>query len=226
MSEQTTDLVKDKYSPLVSETDLQAFEHPDKPTDWDKEYFKHNIRPRLFKLSNMIMQKVPEKAIYDFLGITEDKYYLYKRWFPEMRNAIVQGKQSFVEKMEDSLAKIGMGMEYEESEIVNVYEPSEKINEETGKRELVLVQKQERLKKKYLPPNVRAIEMYLTNRDSANWRRTQPDNVTQNNTATVINVTGDQVKDLISQMQNAFMVDTNTTTVQDIKDAEVVDEGL
>ena len=50
----------------------------------------------------------------------------------------------------------------------------------------------------------------------------QPENVTQNNTATVINVTGDQVKDLISQMQNAFMVDTNMNT-QEVKDAEVIE---
>lgn len=211
-----------KYSPLVSDADIQMFEHPDKPTEHDVEYYKHNIKPRLFMLSNMIMQKKPEKDIYDFLGLPEAKYYLYKRWFPEFRNAIVQGKHAMVEQAENALVKVGLGMEYEESEIVNVYEPSEEPDPITGERKMVLVQKQERLKKKYLPPNVRALEMYLTNRDGQNWRRSQPENVTQNNTATVINVTGDQVKDLISQMQNAFMVDTNMN-IQDVKDAEVIE---
>lgn len=214
-----TDLIKEKYSPVISESELQAFEHPEKPTDYDKEYFKSNIRPRLLSLSMLIANRRPEKEIFDFLGISEGKYYLYKRWFPELRNAIAQGKQTHVEQMENSLVKVGIGMEYEESEIVNVYEPSEDVDPTTGERKMVLVQRQERLKKKQAPPNVRAIEMYLTNRNPENWKRSQPDNVTQNNTATVINVTGDQVKDLISQMQSAFMVDTNTN----MKDAEVVE---
>jgi hypothetical protein len=215
---------KINYSPVLSETDVQSIEHPEKPTSYDMEYFKHNIQPRLFTLSFMIAQRRPERELYNFLGLTEEKYYLYKRWFPELRNAVVQGKTAYIEIAENSLFKVGVGMEYEESEIVNVYAPGE-VDPVTGKSEMVLVQKQEKLKKKYNPPNVRALEMFLTNKNPENWKRNQPDNLTQNNTATVINVTGDQVKDLISQMQSAFMVDTNTT-LSDIKDAEVVDEGL
>lgn len=208
---------KEEYSPMFSKTDIERFKNPDKPTSEDVDYFKSAIQPRLFQLSNMIMTKRPEKEIFDFLGLTESKFYLYKQWFPELRNAVVQGKQAMIYEMENALVKVGLGMEYEESEIVNVYEPSDEPDPHTGEQKMVLVQKKERITKKVSPPNVRAIEMYLTNKSPENWKRNQPDNITQNNTATVINVSEDQVKSMLERLHGNFLVDTR------MKDAEVVD---
>lgn len=208
---------KTSYHPSVSQEQIEMFEHPEKPTQDDLDYYKHNVQPRLFQLSNMVMKRTPEKTIYNFLGLTEAKFNLYKRWFPDFRNAVVQGKQSAIQEMEDALLRVGLGMDYEESEITNVYEPGDEIDPRTGKPVMVLVQKKERISKKVTPPNVRAIEMYLTNRSPENWKRSQPDNITQNNTATVINVTEDQVKNMIEKLQGNFMIDTK------IQDAEVLD---
>lgn len=205
------------YPPVISQEDISRFEHPEKPTESDIDYYKHNVMPNLYQLSSMIMRHRPERVIYNFLGLTEAKFNLYKKWFPDFRNAIVQGKQAGIQEMEEALKKVGLGIDYEESEIVNVYEPGDEIDPKTGQPKMKLVQKKERITKKYTPPNVRAIEMYLTNRSPENWKRSQPDNITQNNTATVINVSEEQVKGMIEKLQGSFLVDTK------VQDAEVVD---
>lgn len=162
----------------------------------------------------MIAQKRPEKEVLQFLGLSESKLYLYKKWFPEFRNAFVQGKCSMVTRMEHALEQVATGGEYEESEIVNVYEPVTDPN--TGETKMTLVQKKERITKKVAPPNVRAIEMYLTNRDSQNWKRAQSDNISQTNNATMINVTEDQMRDFLQSFQQRMFVDTRQSNVKDV----------
>lgn len=213
-----TDSDKHTYSPAFSESEIQQFENPEKPTQEDIDYYKGNVQPRLFELSNMVMRHASEDKIYKFLGLSEGKFFLYKRWFPDFRNAIVQGKASGVQEMEEALKKVGLGMEYEESEIVNVYEPSDTLDPITGEYTMKLVQKKERITKKVSPPNVRAIEMYLTNRSPENWKRSQPDNITQNNTATVINVSEDQVKSMLERLHGGFMVDTKMVEAEKVSD--------
>lgn len=185
-----------------------------KPTEEDISYYKSNVQPVLYQLAAMISQKRPEKEVLGFLGISESKLYQYKKWFPDFRNAFVQGKCSMITRMEHALEQVATGGEYEESEIVNVYEPVTDPN--TGEVKMTLVQKKERITKKVAPPNVRAIEMYLTNRDSANWKRSQSDNITQNNTATMINVTEDQMRDFLQTFKNNMFIDTKTTVVKDV----------
>lgn len=209
-----SNLSKSKYSSVVPLADVEHFEHPEKPTVEDIAYYKGNVQPLLFQLSNMITQKCPEAEIFSFLGLSESKFYLYKKWFPDFRNAVTQGKCSMTARMEHALEQVAVGGDYEETETVNVYEP----DPTTG--ELVLVQRKERVTKKVAPPSVRAIEMYLTNRDPANWKKSQSDNITQNNTATVINVSESDLKGFLDEFKSKHLIDTR----KPISVVEVVDE--
>lgn len=211
-----SDIIESEYSPVVPAEDVEFFEHPEKPSHEDINYYKGNVQPVLFQLSNMIMQKAPESDIFNFLGISRAKFNLYKKWFPDFRNAVVQGKCSMNDRMVHALEQAAEGCDYEESEIVNVYVPG--ID-----GEMILVQKKEKITKKKALPNVRAIEMYLTNRDASNWRRSQPDNVTQNNTATVINVSENDLKDFLDTFKRNHLIDTRTN-VKETEIVEVVDE--
>lgn len=210
-----SNIEKSEYSPLVSQADVSKFEHPEKPTKEDISYYKGNVQPRLFQISNMIAQHKSEKDIFSFLGISESQFNLYKRWFPDFKNAVTQGKYSMVTQIESSLAQLATGGEFEESEIVNVYEP----DPNTG--EMTLVQKRERITTKVAQPNIRAIEMYLTNRNPENWKRSQPDTYTQNNTQAILNVSGEDIKELVASFQKSFMVDTKQCS--EPIDVEVVD---
>lgn len=164
----------------------------------------------------MISQKKPESQIFAFLGLSAGKFDLYKRWFPDFRNAVASGKVSMVSQIEHALMQLSTGGDYQESQIVNVYEP----DPDTG--QMVLVQKKQRITKKVAQPNIRAIQMYLTNKNPQNWRRSQPDVLTQNNTQAILNVSGDQVKGMLQTFQKQFMIDTKPSA-QPV-DVEVVDE--
>lgn len=163
----------------------------------------------------MIAQKKPESEIFSFLGLSAGKFDLYKRWFPDFRNAVASGKVSMVNQIEHALMQLSTGGDYQESQIVNVYEP----DPDTG--EMKLVQKKERITKKVAQPNIRAIQMYLTNKNPENWKRSQPDNYTQNNTQAILNVSNEDVKSLISSFQKKFMIDTKQSS--DEVEVEVID---
>jgi hypothetical protein len=63
--------------------------------------------------------------------------------------------------------------------------------------------------------------MYLTNKNPENWKRSQPDNYTQNNTQAILNVSNEDVKSLISSFQKQFMIDTKQSS--DEVEVEVID---
>lgn len=186
------------------------------PSNEDIEYYKLNVAPRLYQLSNLISQFKTEKDIFAFLGISRDKFNLYKRWFPDFKNAVVQGKYALTERMERSLEQAASGGRYEETETTNIYEP----DPTTGV--LKLVQKKEKIVKKESPPNVRALEMILTNRAPDRWKKTQPDNVHNTANVTQINVTEGQVKGFIKEFNSALFSDTKPSPK--VVEAEVVDD--
>lgn len=186
------------------------------PSEKDKNYYISNVGGKLFQLSNMIYAQESEKNILSFLGLTRKKFYLYKRWFPEFRNAVTQGKLSMVERVESSQEKRALGMNTTDVEITNVYEPDEQGN-------MKLVQKKEKILKKEIPPDPRAAEMILINKAPDRWQRAKSDNFVQNNTQNVINVSEDAVKDMLNQMKG-LSIDTKEMK-EDIKDAEIVENG-
>ena len=203
-------------------------------TEEAKEYYVNNVKPRLYQLAIMISEHAPERDVYNFLGINEAQFYIYKRLFPEFRNAVTQGKFSMISRMEDALLQAATGGKFEESEITNIYSPQ--LNPVTGEVDMVLSQKREKIMKKVVQPNVKAIEMYLVNKDPANWKRTQSDFITQNTSNTTINVTNEQLQKMIGSFQSSFMDDpkalkqaelvavNDVDSSSDVHEAEVVED--
>lgn len=186
------------------------------PSEKDKADYVSNVGNKLFQLSNMIYAQESEKNILSFLGLSRKKFYLFKRWFPEFRNAVAQGKLSMVERVESSQERRAIGMNTTDVEITNIYEP-----DRDGV--MKLVQKKEKILKKEIPPDARAAEMILINRSPNRWQKAKSDSFVQNNTQNVINVSEDAVKNMLNRM-NGLSIDTKEMK-EEIKDAEVLDNG-
>ena len=203
---------------IPSETSEEDFDIVDLrfPSEKDKSYYISTVGSKLFQLSNMIYAQESEKNILSFLGLSRKKFYLYKRWFPEFRNAVAQGKLSMVERVESSQERRALGMNTTDVEVTNIYEPDEDGN-------MRLVQKKEKIMKRELAPDPRAAEMILINKAPDKWQRAKSDSFVQNNTQNVINVSEDAVKNMLNRM-NGLSIDTKEMK-EEIKDAEIVENG-
>lgn len=103
-----------------------------------------------------------DREIAEHLGITIRTVLRWKRTHPEFAKAVIETKALLDSKVEMSLHRVAIGYSYTEVEVIL----------EDGKE----VRRVERVKE--IPPNVSAIRLWLTNRDTSNWRDRQDVNVT------------------------------------------------
>lgn len=172
------------------------------PSDEDLKKFKTYIKPRLYNLAVMIRDKRPEEEILGFLMLSRTQLGLYKRWFPDLRNAIAQGKLQYVEAAEDALAKCATGMTYIEREIIESFVPD--ASKPGG---FVLTSKKVRTSEKFKPPEMRAIEMVLTNKSPEEWKKTVDGaNLTQNNIVNV-SVSPEEVRAVMDRVGGFSVID-------------------
>ena len=185
----------------------------DSPTPDDIKYYRDFVHPLLFQVSTMFIQGKDKNEILKVLGLTATQANKYELWFPDFRNAITQGFISTTVAVENALIKAAKGFEYEEQEFTEDFDRNQN-----------LVRKRKKTVKKYSPPNVKAAELYLLNRDPDNWKKASVENSANNGTQigqVTINVPDDKIKSMISDMQSNFLQDTNPNVIE----AETVDDS-
>ena len=180
------------------------------PSADDVKYYRDYIHPLLFQVSTMFMQGKTKEDILNILGLTATRANQFELWFPEFRNAVTTGFISTNIAIENALIQAAKGFEYEEEESTSNY----RIDRATGEKQLVGERKKKY--KKYSPPNTKAIELYLTNRDSENWKKTSVEGNMNAGThiGTVINVSDDKIKDMIAELQKNYLQDTNPAYIE------------
>lgn len=93
-----------------------------------------------------------EKQIARLLGIGKSTLERYKVEHPELVQVLNDGKQPFIEKLENALAKRALGYDYKETK--------EYIKNEGGKKVSYV-----EVTNKHQPPDVKAITILLFNKD-------------------------------------------------------------
>ena len=180
------------------------------PTVDDVRYYRDYIHPLLFQVSTMFMQGKTKEDILNILGLSASRANQFELWFPDFRNAISNGIISTTIALENALIQAAKGFEYEEEEVASDYNV-----DSSGDKQLVRERKKKY--KKYRPPDTKALELYLTNRAPEDWKKASVDNMntgTQIKNATIISVSDDRIKDMISDMQKNCLQDTNPNYIE------------
>ena len=163
------------------------------PTHEEVAIFNTAVRPKLFKLALMIGEGKSENEIFDYLGISKEEFYAYKQLFPEMTQAVNQGKTFFVDKAERALFIAATGQTVTESEIDTTYAVDDFGNETPVKRHKIV-------KQKYIPPNTKALELLLTNKDPKNWTRAINNSAVGTTNILQINATQEDVDNIMKRL--------------------------
>lgn len=181
------------------------------PTADDIRYYRDYVHPLLFQVSTMFMQGKTKEDILNILGLNATRANQFELWFPDFRNAITTGFISTTIALENALIQAAKGFEYEEEEVSSDYSV-----DSSGDKQLVRERKKKY--KKYRPPDTKALEIYLTNRDPENWKKVSIEGNmnagTQIKNATVINISDDKIKDMISGLQKNCLQDTNPNYIE------------
>jgi hypothetical protein len=96
------------------------------------------------------------------LGIGKTTFYIYEQKHAEFREAIMRGKMPVDFEVENSLLKIAKGFKHEETTKIMTLDQ----DDNPKVKELKSVSK-------YIPPNERAIEFWLSNRNPERWKNKQ-----------------------------------------------------
>lgn len=188
---------EDFYPAMYEKGDMQEFiKNPYVPTKSQIDNYNKCVKPRLYQVAVMASDKCSEEAIYSFLGLTKNTFILYKRWFPEFRNAITQGKLALIEKATKALYKSAFGMKYKEVETTELFSP-----DEGDSSKMVLSGKKVKTTEKVVPPNVKALEMILTNQDPVNWKKNVPITMAAQGNITVVDPDNEDLKRVLDKMK-------------------------
>lgn len=182
------------------------------PSNDQIDYYRKYIKPKLYQVVVMVTDKCSEKAILRFLGISKDVFDLYIKWFPDFRNAITQGKMALIKKANDAIYKAAFGMKYREREITEIFVADE--NADGGMR---VTGKKVKTTEKVIPPNIKALELVLTNHDPENWKKSVPINFGQQNNVTIVDPNNNDFKNVLDRLKSF----SNETII----DAEVIEDG-
>lgn len=106
-------------------------------------------------------QGLSDQQIAYNLGIHVATYYRYQNEHQEFREAILKGKRPVDIEVENALLKRALGYEYEEVHVE--YEPPQKPSDKPKPKAVKKI-------KKFIPPDVGAITVWLFNRRGKFWK--------------------------------------------------------
>ena len=119
-----------------------------------KSKYKTHVEPRLSEI-RVWYQLLNEAQIAKRLGISQTTFQKYKAEHTELQEALMEGRDEFIESLKMTLKKKAQGFTYEETKTT--------IKQEGGKEVKVI----ERYKK-YAQPDTGSIHLLLKNLDE-NW---------------------------------------------------------
>ena len=123
------------------------------------------VQPYLETIRGWVRNGVPEKMIYEKLGISRDSFYKYKRDIPEFSEALAQGKEICDLALEGAYYKRAFGYDTEEKAEEYKY-----IYKHDGTCEKRLVS--QKIFTKHVAGDPRAAEHWLELRQPERWKRT------------------------------------------------------
>ena len=104
--------------------------------------------------------------IAEKIGIGRQRLYTWFKRFPEIKQAVKEGRRKELVDHEDALKKAGLGYTITLKKPMKLREEKQKAGE--GKIVTERIQYVE--EEVYYPPNVAALIFYLKNRDPEHWR--------------------------------------------------------
>ena len=122
--------------------------------------YDHFVKPYLEKIKEWAADYT-DRQIADKLGIGETSFYRYKNKYPELEQALEDGKKNLVKQLKDTLKKKAKGFYYEETKIIKIHNPDEDAETEWIERIEV--------NRKYAQPDTGAAHLLLKNLDPE-WR--------------------------------------------------------
>lgn len=120
-----------------------------------KNKYQTHVQPYLKDIKEWY-ETLNEGQIAKKLGIAVSSFENYKNQYPELKEALSEGREHLIEELKSSLKKKAKGYYYEETKT--------SIRQENGK-EVKVIEKY----KKYAQPDTGAIHLLLKNLD-AEWR--------------------------------------------------------
>ena len=121
-----------------------------------KSRYETHVQPYLKDIAEWYTD-VDEAEIAKRLGVAVSTFEKYKKTFPDLRQALLKGKQELVTELKAALKKKAKGYYYEETKTC--------IRQDAGGKEVKVIEKY----KKYAHPDTGAIHLLLKNLDE-NWR--------------------------------------------------------
>jgi hypothetical protein len=102
---------------------------------------------------NLALMGLNDSRIALGLGISRNTFYRYVKWFPEFSDALQSGRELAHAEVFDALYQRALGYSHPDTKVLSTREGVEVIPIT-----------------KYYPPDVKAIELILTNRQSQYWK--------------------------------------------------------
>lgn len=126
----------------------------------NKSKYETFVKPFLKDISKWT-EDLTDAEIAEKLKISRRSFATYKKEYPELAEALENGKKRLVQQLKDTLKKKAKGFYYEEVKTVKIHNPDADADQEW-------IEKIE-VNRKYAQPDTGAAHLLLKNLDS-NWR--------------------------------------------------------
>lgn len=162
-------------------------------------------------LSGMARDGYTYQDIANRIGISQGTLIRWRREYPEINQALRQGREIVDYKVENALLKSALGYKTKEVEVI------------TTLRGGVVVEQQRRTLTKEQPPNVSAIQVWLYNRLPDKWKKNRDNLITPDEDDMTIQVTvtraGEETEQETESHSNAMnsQIEVRRATEDEIK---------
>lgn len=121
-----------------------------------KSKYERFVKPYLDDITKWV-DEYTEEQIAEKLKIHRTTFSMYKNHYPELAQAIADGKKNLVKELKDTLKKKARGFYYEEVKTVKIHNPDDEAEQEWIERIEV--------NRKYAQPDTGAAHLLLKNLD-------------------------------------------------------------
>ena len=125
-----------------------------------KSLYERKVQPYLEEITKWT-EDYTESQIAEKLDVSSVTFSRYKTLFPELAEALANGKNNLVKELKNTLKKKARGFHYEETKITKIHNPDDEAEQEW-------IEKIE-VNRKYAQPDTGAIHLLLKNLDPE-WR--------------------------------------------------------